>query len=331
MSARIAVVGQVDEEDLVEASLADQLRRQRGDVVGRRDDEHASTCVSASQVRNAPSRRREVPLSPSPVARPFSISSIHSTHGAMTLGGRQRLAQIALRLADVLVVDRAEVQPQQRHAEDAGRGARRDALAAALHAEQQHAFRRLELRRGAVEGRLAQLQPLLEPRHAAEVGELRGVVLEAEHAAAIEQFVLGLHDAPAGRSAAARRRRRSPCAPAARCRRPTGRRGSRPAARATCGRCAPCRRCVRVQSAATFSMIAWRSARSGNASRKRAARCSSSRGSAISWLISTSVRARAVVVLADVLQQPHVHRVGQERVEVEQHVDAGDGRWRGST
>jgi hypothetical protein len=41
----------------------------------------------------------------------------------------------------------------------------------------------------------AQLQPLLEARHAAEVGEVRGVVLEAEHAAAIEQLVLGLHDA----------------------------------------------------------------------------------------------------------------------------------------
>ena len=48
---------------------------------------------------------------------------------------------------------------------------------------------------------------------------------------------------------------------------------------------------VRVQSAATFSMIARRSVRSGNASRKRAARCSSSRGSTISWLIRTIVRA----------------------------------------
>ena len=38
------------------------------------------------------------------------------------------------------------------------------------------------------------------------------------------------------------------------------------------------------------------------------------------------VRARAVIVLADVLEQPHVHRVGQERMEVEQHVDAGDVR-----
>src|SRR5580704_10143396 len=33
-------VGQVDEEDLVEAALAQQLRRQRGEVVGRRDDEY---------------------------------------------------------------------------------------------------------------------------------------------------------------------------------------------------------------------------------------------------------------------------------------------------
>ena len=172
--------------------------------------------------------------------------------------------------------------------------------------------------------RLAQLQPFLEPRHAAEVGELRGVVFEAQHAAAIEQLVLGPHDrrqvARQQRAVVEDRLARQPLGVA-----------DRQAAeildqqleRLAIGAHLAAVRCGSTRRR-RFSMIAWRSARFGNASRKRAAKCSSSRGSATSWLISTTVRARAVVVLTDVLQQPHVHRIGQERMEVEQHVDAGD-------
>lgn len=50
---------QVDEEDLVDPPLADQLRQQRGDVVRRRHDEHARA-ARRSELKNAPSTRRDV-------------------------------------------------------------------------------------------------------------------------------------------------------------------------------------------------------------------------------------------------------------------------------
>ena len=77
-------------------------------------------CFSAIQVRNVPRHaawsrfRRRRP------ARPFSISSIHRTQGDMTSAVLQRIAQLAFGFAMVLVVERAEVQAQQRHAENAG-------------------------------------------------------------------------------------------------------------------------------------------------------------------------------------------------------------------
>ena len=74
ISARGVEVGQVDEEDLVEAALAQQLRRQRADVVGGGDDEHARCCFSAIQVRNEPSTRRDAPPSESPGRRSPSRS-----------------------------------------------------------------------------------------------------------------------------------------------------------------------------------------------------------------------------------------------------------------
>jgi hypothetical protein len=77
-------VRQVHEEDLVEAALAQQLRRQRGDVVGGGDEEHA-VARSLIHVRSVPSTRRDTPPSPaaSPVATPFSISSSHRMHGTI--------------------------------------------------------------------------------------------------------------------------------------------------------------------------------------------------------------------------------------------------------
>src|SRR5690606_32412350 len=70
----------------------------------------------------------------------------------------------------------------------------REALAAALYTEQQHAARRLESRGAAVEGGLAGFHPAAQVRQPADVGEARGVWLEVERAVAVQQLVLaGLH------------------------------------------------------------------------------------------------------------------------------------------
>ena len=53
----------------------------------------------------------------------------------------QRLSKIFLRFSIVLAVQHPEIQPQQRHGENPGRRLRRQALAATLYAEQQHAAR----------------------------------------------------------------------------------------------------------------------------------------------------------------------------------------------
>ena len=78
-------VRQVDEEDLVEAALAQQLGRQREDVVRGRDHEHLAAVFSWSQVRKRGEARagscRRRPRRPAREA--FSISSIHSTTGAI--------------------------------------------------------------------------------------------------------------------------------------------------------------------------------------------------------------------------------------------------------
>ena len=128
---------------------------------------------SAIQVNTVPSMRRDTPpsLSPPSEARPFSISSIHSTHGRHRLGLLQRLAQIALGFAVKLVVEHGEVEPHQRHVPRPGDRFGGDALARALHAEQQHALGRIDAELGGVagEGDAPQIEPALEVRQAADV------------------------------------------------------------------------------------------------------------------------------------------------------------------
>ena len=88
ISARIGGVGQVDEEDLVEAALAQQLRRQRLDVVGGGDQEDAALALGHPGEQRAQHAPRHAAVAVAVAgARPFSISSIHSTHGAICVGG----------------------------------------------------------------------------------------------------------------------------------------------------------------------------------------------------------------------------------------------------
>src|SRR6267142_2713596 len=85
-------VGQVHEEDLVEASLARHLGRQLADVVGRRHHEDGRLAV----LQPGEQTRLERPASASPPGlyeRPFSSSSIISTHGAICSAIRSALSR----------------------------------------------------------------------------------------------------------------------------------------------------------------------------------------------------------------------------------------------
>lgn len=84
--ATVLAVGQVAEEDLVEPTLAQQLRRQLVDVVAVAIT-NTGDDFSWSQVMNVPNTREVVPPSVCPddpvPEKPFSSSSIHRIAGAI--------------------------------------------------------------------------------------------------------------------------------------------------------------------------------------------------------------------------------------------------------
>ena len=94
----------------------------------------------------------------------------------------------------VLGVQGAEIQPHQRHPEAAGDRLGQQRLAAALHAQQQHALGRVQPRRRVALGEHAPalFDPALEPARTGHVGELRGVVFVVQVARSVEQFELEL-------------------------------------------------------------------------------------------------------------------------------------------
>ncbi len=106
----------------------------------------------------------------------------------------QRLAHVALGLAVVLVVQRGEIQAQKRNIQNPGGCLCGETLAATLHADQHQPTRRLEVLELADESGAALLEPFLQILQAPDVGQARGIVLEREHAGAIQQLVLRPHD-----------------------------------------------------------------------------------------------------------------------------------------
>ena len=145
---------------------------------------------SAIQVRKEPSTRRDMPPSPSP-RRQALLDLVDPQHARRHLLGRaQRLAQVPLGLAVVLVVERAEVQAHQRHADTPATARAARLLPQPCTPSSSTPLGASRSRRAAGERRLALLEPALQARQAADVGEVRRVVLEGQHAAAVEQLVL---------------------------------------------------------------------------------------------------------------------------------------------
>ena len=153
-------IRQVDEEQLVEPALAHQLRRQAVDGVRGGNHEHRRLALGHPGQQSA-----EHTLTDAFVVvagRQAFLQFVHPQHaGRHLLSQLERLTQVALGLAEELVVQATEIQTQQRQPPQACHRLGRQALAAALHANQQHALG--HVRAFAIEEDvLALAQPALE-------------------------------------------------------------------------------------------------------------------------------------------------------------------------
>ena len=200
MAPRAASSGQVHEERLVEAALAQQLGRQALHVVGRGDHEHVAAALLQPREERAEHALRDSAVLVPAARGERLLDLVDPQHqGREPLGRAQRLAEVLLGLADVLVVERPGVQLDQRQRPRRGHGLGAEALAAAGHAHEQHAARELEAEVGGALGVLHERAPLAEPLlEADEVRDLvqrlgGGAVLE--QAVALDQVPLGLDDA----------------------------------------------------------------------------------------------------------------------------------------
>ena len=183
-------IRQIDKEQLVETPLAHQLRRQTVDGIGGGHQKHRRLALGHPGQQGA-----QHPLADPTILITTGqalLDLIHPQHaGRHALRQLQGLAQVALGLAEELVVQAGEIQAQQRQPPQPGHRLGRQAFAAALHTHQQHPLGQV-FGLGGVEHRLALTQPALEGAQAADLGETRGVVLEAQHALQIQQLELAL-------------------------------------------------------------------------------------------------------------------------------------------
>src|SRR6266702_4279132 len=184
------IVRQIDEENLIEPALANQLRRQRGDVVCRGDHKNPCTLLGEPCEEGAEHPPRCAAVTLAVGERFFDL--VDPQHARCErLRRLQRLAQILLGLAVPLAVERPEIEPYERYTENPRRRACREALAATLHAQEQHALGRIQLGGAAIEGGLAARQPLPQVLHSADISKLRRVRFVGQRAAAVEQLILG--------------------------------------------------------------------------------------------------------------------------------------------
>ena len=119
-------IRQVDEEDFVEAALAQQLRRQLLHRIRGRHQEHARLPLGHPGEEVAEDAARYAAVLFATAGGQAFLDLVHPQHAGRELLGRfERVAQVLLGLAVVLVVQRAEIQAHQRHAQAAGNGLRR--------------------------------------------------------------------------------------------------------------------------------------------------------------------------------------------------------------
>ena len=107
-------VRQVDEEDFVEAALADELGREAGDVVGGGDHEDVTATVLQPGEEGAedPPGDAAVLLAPGGGKRLLDLVDPEDDR-SHALRGAERALEVLLAVADVLVVEQAGVEAQQ--------------------------------------------------------------------------------------------------------------------------------------------------------------------------------------------------------------------------
>ena len=154
------------------------------------------SCIQDSSVPNIRCDRPPSAESLLAEANAFSISSIHKHDRGHRLGLLQGLAEPRLALADELLVEHAGVHPHQRHPPGRGDHLRAQALAAALHAQQQDAARRIEAELAGTgrEAAVPQVEPALQVVQPADLvrRNVGGDRLQA--AGRPQQVALGLDD-----------------------------------------------------------------------------------------------------------------------------------------
>ena len=201
---RDAALPAVDAEDLRTRRRARAGRRKRSRRSGPCAPVRAASAVmslavatmntrarcSASQVRKAPSTRREVPLSPSPVDRAFSISSSHNTQGASASAevseSRRFFSDSPCHLEYSAPKSRRTSGTPSTPA--AARAAR--LLPQPCTPNNNTPLGASSPGRAAVECGLALQDPAAQVLHPADLGEARGIRLERQRAAAVQQLIL---------------------------------------------------------------------------------------------------------------------------------------------
>ena len=141
--------------------------------------------------------RRETPPSESlPVAKPFSnlVDPQHARRDRCR--NVERLAQVLLRLADVLVVETAGIELEQRLLPLPRNHLRGERLAAALHTDDQHAARRIEPERPRfrTEPDAHAIEPRFQPVEPSELERVLARAVELQQAAVLDRFTLPLYE-----------------------------------------------------------------------------------------------------------------------------------------
>ena len=161
----LGYAGEVYEEEFIEASFANQLRRQHGDVIAGGGYEDGRLALLHPREKRRQQARRNAGVGGSGIGTAAGenfFQFVDPQHaGREALGNFENSLDSFFRLADEFVVDCGGIELYQRNIPFAGDGARTQALAASLHAENDDTLGRIETE---LEGaRVPGISPLREP------------------------------------------------------------------------------------------------------------------------------------------------------------------------
>ena len=168
---------QVHVKDFVEASFAQQFRRKLRNIIRGADDEHRRVFLREPGQKSPEHARGGAAVGCAGALRADEclVNFVHPQHRRRDgLRHANRAPDIFLRRPDKAAEHPAHVEPQQRQLPQPRDRLGAKTFAAALHAEQQNAFRRRQTERPRLVGERdgAFDQPVLQHRQAADVREI---------------------------------------------------------------------------------------------------------------------------------------------------------------